>query len=340
MRRQYRNLFLNLSLVFGSVIVFIAAAEILLRATGIEAGHVTVPQIYRKDSNPNISYRLKPNLHTSAFRSMIETNSLGFRSPEVDPKKPLVAVLGDSITFGYGLEEEQSIPGKLQALLPSDFVLNAAVPGYNLLQEESLYKDHVLPLHPKAVILVFYWNDLTDMVPAYLDQTGNLRAQGSPPPLGGCDPIRTGILGWIPGTCWLDTHSAVYRVMKKFALARAIKADQAQQREQYRGNIFVDDIPSQNLGLYAKQLEGFAKLLPAAMPKLFILWPDSGIHFALRPQVENVAKDEGFAVLDMQDIFGNNAETLSWDTVHPSAKTTGEAASVIAQFMQHEKLLP
>lgn len=339
MRSRTRNLLINLSLATGSIALVIALLEIGLRLAGIDQGHVVPPPIYQRSINPDISYELKPNLNLRVFRSIVQTNSTGFRSPEIDPAKPSLAILGDSIAFGYGVENTESIPGRLQAMLPHWNVINAAVPGYNLLQEAATYIDKVRKYQPKALVLVFYWNDLHDMVPADLSADGNLYARGQVPPPGGCSPATTGILSIIPGKCWLDAHSAVYRTLKKFAGARAIKQNQAQELGNERKNPYGETFSEQELQTYAKQLDAFVATLPPGLPRLFVIWPEAPLHFTLRPQLRSLAETRGFNVLDLYDVFGNAPPTLGWDTVHPNAQTDAQAAEVIKAVLEHEKML-
>ena len=224
MRPSHRSLLINISLAVGTALVCITVGEVALRVMGIEKGHVSPPLIYQRSSNPSISYELKPSGRTRAFRSTITTNSKGFRSPEPDPSKKTLAVLGDSITFGYGVENEKTLPSQLQKLLPDYNFLNAGVPSYNLVQEAATYTQKIAPLNPAGLILVFYWNDLHDLEPAVLADDGNLREKGQEGPSFHCAPIIEGIMGWIPGKCWLDTHSSIYRVLKKLIIAKTIKA--------------------------------------------------------------------------------------------------------------------
>lgn len=60
----------------------------------------------------------------------VSTNSLGFRSPEVlNPKKGVrILCLGDSVTFGWGVSEEESYPALLHKSLGVE-VINAGVPA-------------------------------------------------------------------------------------------------------------------------------------------------------------------------------------------------------------------
>ncbi len=339
MHSRFSAALTNIGLMLGSLLLFIAAGEIALRVTGIEQGHVVPPPIYRQDPDPRISYALKPSMKEHAFRSTVTTNTLGLRSPEPDTTKPLLAVLGDSITFGYGVEDGQSLPAKLQTLLPAYDAQNGGVPGYNLLQESAQYGKIFTPLHPQALVLVFYWNDLQDLVPAVLNANGNLYAPGAAVPPSGCAPITDGLLGLVPGKCWLDTHSAIYRVIKKFVSARTEKRNQAEQVKQFAAEPDYEYVTEKSVQTYADQLTAFAKTLPPDLPRLFVIWPERPLHTALRPRIRALAESQGFAVLDLYDVFGNDAETLSWDTVHPSAATITRAAEEVAKALKADGLM-
>ncbi len=332
---RLQNALLNGGLLLGSLSLFLAAGEIALRVTGIEKGKVVPPPIYVRSDDPQISYALKPHLRERAFRSVITTNSLGLRSPEPDGERPVIAVLGDSITFGYGVQDNESLPARLQALLPGYDVQNGAVPGYNLMQESATYARSLSPLAPEALVLVFYWNDLADMDPAVLHQNGNLYPPGVEPSPEGCAPVTEGLLGLVPGKCWLDTHSALYRVMKKLVIARTEKRNQAEQVQELAAKPDYEYVPEDRVARYAAELTEFAETLPQDMPRLFVIWPERPLHTALRPRLKALAEQNGFAVLDLYDVFGNDAPTLSWDTVHPNAETLARAAKEV-----HEALTP
>src|SRR3989344_7348537 len=140
-----KNFLINAGLAVGSVLVFFFAIEFGLRVTGLQTVAPNPPKIYQQSANPEISYELKPNLRQEkAYKARVSTNSFGFRSPEPDGK-PVVAVLGDSITFGYGVEDEETLAARLQAKGTDAQYQNAAVPGYQLGQEIATYKEKILP---------------------------------------------------------------------------------------------------------------------------------------------------------------------------------------------------
>src|SRR3990167_8578925 len=106
---KHKERIINLSLLFATILFFFGGIEVTLRVTGMVSVKPNPPKIYQNSTNPEISYELKPNISERAYRSIVTTNSLGFRSPEIDPNKPLLAFLGDSITFGYGLNDDETI---------------------------------------------------------------------------------------------------------------------------------------------------------------------------------------------------------------------------------------
>ena len=319
--------------------MMIALLEFGLRVTGIEKGRVIPPPIFQKSPVPDISYALKPNITEPAFRSTVRTNSLGFRSAEPNGK-PVLAVLGDSITFGYGVENNETLPAQLQPLLPEWDVQNSGVPGYNMRQEAATYANTFAPLNPKAVIVMFYWNDLEDQRPAVLHANGNLYPPGYEPPASGCNPVMEGLLAWIPGKCWLDTHSAIYRVLKKIAIARIGQRNLKLSRAILASDFGSEKFTPTQVQDYIREFNAFADSLPPELPKLFVIWPEGGLHFALRPQLKQVVQAKGFKVLDLYEIFGNNPQTLSWDTVHPSAATLKRAAEVVKGALEYYQIVP
>ncbi len=342
MAARFRSWLPNILLLLGSVLVTLGILEVALRITGLSDSRPTPPPIYRENTGPEISYELKPSIAEKAFRNTVTTNSLGFRSPEIVQGKPLIAVLGDSITFGYGVADSETFPARLQIKLDDRYqVLNAGVPGYNLLQETATYEKKIAALKPSALVLTFFWNDLDEnKTIAMLAPDGNIVPRGQPWKGVTCNPIEEGLMGWIPGRCWLDLHSALYRALKKTVSRRTEQANLAQQREESRATPFTETATERSLTVYAETLARLTKDLPAGMPRLFVIWPEKFLHLTYRPRLRAIAEANGFRVLDLYEVFGNSAKTLSWDTVHPAQETIEQAADVIAAAMKEWELLP
>ena len=323
----------NLLLLLGSIFIFFFGIEFALRITGIQkAGH-NPPLIYQKSTNPDLSYELKPNLNAKAFRSRITTNSMGLRMGEIDPAKPTIAILGDSITFGYGLQDNQTIPYHIGQNFSDYNVINGGTPGYNVRQEAALYEEKVAQFDPKALVLIFYFNDLGAKT-AFLHTDGTLRPEGWTADLDKCDPIQEGVLGYLPGRCWLDTNSAFYKIVKKVVSIRRNKEEAEEEREVAHENPEVESIPDVELFEYEADLTRLTNQLPSDLPRLFVIWPDNEMHEYARSELKRIAADQGFSILDLYDTFGNNVPTLSWDTVHPNPVAAKKAAEKITEAVQ------
>jgi hypothetical protein len=117
--------------------------------------------------------RLRPNAtariesHALSQRDVvIRTNSLGYRGPE--PGEPgrsgaRVLFLGDSITFGDWLPEEETFVGRVEALSREGArpleTINAGIGGIGLANELAILEETGLSLRPDAVVVGFYLND-------------------------------------------------------------------------------------------------------------------------------------------------------------------------------------
>jgi hypothetical protein len=92
----------------------------------------------------------------------VSLNSLGFRDREIGPKNPdryRIAIIGDSFTYGNGIEEKDRFSNVIQASLgPQYEVLNFGHPGNNM-PEHLSELDYVLTIHPDFVLLQLYEND-------------------------------------------------------------------------------------------------------------------------------------------------------------------------------------
>ena len=104
-----------LALGVPALLLALLVAEVIVRVLGL------APQIgvvrrgrYRLCDNPLIGYELVPGYHSFRGGEMVDfrgrSNSLGFRDREHTVEKPpgvcRVAVIGDSVAQGFGLEED------------------------------------------------------------------------------------------------------------------------------------------------------------------------------------------------------------------------------------------
>lgn len=100
-------------------------------------------------------------------RVVMRTNAQRLRGPLVAPTPPpgtlRIACLGDSHTFGEGVDEGETWPDRLrERALPGTAVevLNCGVNAYDTLQEVLWFERRILPLEPDLVVLAYFVNDV------------------------------------------------------------------------------------------------------------------------------------------------------------------------------------
>lgn len=118
-------------------------------------------------------YEMRPGAHVrSADGIDYAINADGFRGPLVPQAKPpgtfRVVVVGDSLSFGYGVPEDAAFPMRLGVLLaarpgaPAVDVVDLGVSGYNPYTEAALFAGRGVAWHPDLVLVQFCVNDLND----------------------------------------------------------------------------------------------------------------------------------------------------------------------------------
>lgn len=93
-------------------------------------------------------------------------NSQGLRDHERDfaPKKneKRIVALGDSFTFGYAVEIEDSFVRQLEKLQDNLDVINGGVIGYNLYQSMVFYEEVLWQYQAEDVVFFFYSDDVVE----------------------------------------------------------------------------------------------------------------------------------------------------------------------------------
>lgn len=121
------------------------------------------------DVDPELGHVLRPEQTAYTHDRVVRTNSQGLRAPEIAPRPARgtlrVLALGDSQTFGNGLDLSETWPQQLEQRLQAARgdrweVVNAGIPGTDTWQHEILLRRLLAALHPHAVVLALYVNDV------------------------------------------------------------------------------------------------------------------------------------------------------------------------------------
>jgi lysophospholipase L1-like esterase len=175
-----RGLLRNLAAALLSVAVALAVGEGWMRLLAARSEAVlwsgerkALFNPYRPDAR--LGWALRPGWtardEAPDYRITVRTNALGLRGPEAAPLPPAgvqrVLVLGDSFAFGYGVEDEESFPRRLEARWRAEGraveVLNAAVPGYSADHHLVVLRERGFALAPDLVLVALCENDVDDL---------------------------------------------------------------------------------------------------------------------------------------------------------------------------------
>jgi hypothetical protein len=128
---------------------------------------------YAADPDPLISIRMKGGFSYRFHGAVATTDSRGLRTrpgPPPDPKAERIVLLGDSVAFGFGLEDHETIAcgleeflgGVTPASMPRPAAFTVACPGWSLQNSIRFLTDRLGDLRPDAVLLLTVPNDLDD----------------------------------------------------------------------------------------------------------------------------------------------------------------------------------
>jgi lysophospholipase L1-like esterase len=343
-----------LALVVIGVLVGAGAVELFLRlarpaAPDLRALHLAEP------TQPWL-YRLRPGAEAELEETAgihYRVNADGFRGPQHAQARAdgvfRVAVLGDSLTFGFGVEEAEVYTAQLEAelgrlLAPRKVeVLNFGVGGYNPYNEVALFEGIAAAWQPDLVLIQFCINDLNDPrlhfdahtlslleLPDAAFPDPRMRAQAMPEksPLAFCaGRLRL---------CDLLQHALYENRAQGRALALAV-AERRSLGEAERAWL---------LAQYGR-LQQWASAHGARFGVVVFPYPKQLREPARDGVAQGIAalgSDAGFAVVDLTQAFRAASQTndapLFLDLWHPSPAGHRVAAEALAAELARQGLVP
>ena len=103
-----KTLFINLA----SVVAILLVSEIIIRSLNIVSLQGFEKNFFYKDQNITFN---KPNVQVKVAGKKVKTDENGFRIPIKNYKfyhnKQTILILGDSVSFGFGVSETDSFVG-------------------------------------------------------------------------------------------------------------------------------------------------------------------------------------------------------------------------------------
>ena len=154
-----------------SVCFSVGAVELVIRAVdplGISYYEQAGDYMRDKLADDDLIFRHRPSWETRYGQVLVMYNERGLRDRPILPKgehEYRVLALGDSVTFGTGVDQDKTFAARLEPLLQKRLhrpvrVINSGVGGYNTVQEVTYFKREGLSLQPDLVMLTYVQNDV------------------------------------------------------------------------------------------------------------------------------------------------------------------------------------
>lgn len=165
--------------------ILIGLAVAALAAEGLTRLFFDEPMQPRFVMNPGYGVRWnQPHVDTRHYSPgeydvRVTTNSVGMRGPreyaiDAPPGTRRIVLLGDSFTFGFGVEDPEVVSAVLEDLLNARGdasrweVINLGVSGFGQAEELVTWENRGRQYHPQMVVVLYFENDIGNNAVAQL----------------------------------------------------------------------------------------------------------------------------------------------------------------------------
>jgi len=340
-----------------AVLTTLGAVEIVLRASRFAFSAGTLRDLHELHPERRWLFGLRPGADvtlgaTGGIRYRINDDGFRDRPRTPFPKSGVyrILVLGDSVTFGYGVPEDETFPQQLERALvqagASVEVLNFGVNGYNPYTEAALFADRGAAYHPDLVLVQFCINDLADPTLHFDAQTrlhlGMIPDEAFP------DPSKRRPLPRFPLLLRACRALRVCALMDDAWLAwRAQPPDAQDQLAALAPSNLDDEIRRAWLAARYGEIDQRARAIDAGFA--VVVFPyreqvDGTAPAGVQAQLEELGRSEGWITLDLLPAFreasARGERSLFLDTWHPTAEGQRVAAEDTAEELTRLGLIP
>jgi len=265
------------------------------------------------------------------YAGLYSYNSFGLRDVECSLTPPegvfRILALGDSMTFGQGVADDESYAHQLQAMLDEDAtgdtyqVINAGKPGANTASELRWLEEQGLKFAPNLVIVQFYLNDVS------VDHSKK----------------RTQSLYKTVMRIPEKSYALFFLRYRLWSLGESVRSVDFLGR---LAQVIIDN--ERGWQECAQALDAFGRLSrDLGLPIVIVLFPHPGERREVIKVAHQVVADRcreaGLHVIDLVDAFLDVApadQVVGKIDHHPSARVHGIAASEILESLRRLDLLP
>lgn len=278
------------------------------------------PGVYRVHADPLVGYVLKADSELEVARGRVRSDALGLRrrsgpAPAPDPVR--VAVVGDSVAFGFGLDDEACLAQQLEDVLaqvrgdaprPGVMCRTVAIPGWNHRNQVAFLLDHLDALDPDWIVYLPIVNDVRNTDGVW--ETGHRRQALDPAQ---ADP-------WL--TLVAEADSPFLR-----RLARRVARGEAGGDPEHAGRpLLTSDVLPESRRRYDDLVASVLRLEALPAPLLMVTFTEHELVWVLRDRLARA----GVPVPVVACLTETRAEDrLDWDP-HPNAETVRAMAIWVA----------
>jgi lysophospholipase L1-like esterase len=238
-----------------------------------------------------------------------------------------IAVFGDSLTYGLGVDERETYPADLQRALGDDRfeVMNLGIVGLNSTQILSLMKEMIPKLHPDLVI---YGVCLNDLLPKERAQEKADQAYAFPIPVSIRDPLLTRTR--LGKALDIGYSKLLLSLRLRQDFIHDILDNIDENRRRFRGEVGEMDVLIEKAGL--PPLIG---MVLEQYPQVF------SPSWQVAKEIEQAMRISGISVVPSDDYYqkynGRSMPVSPWEG-HPSAEAHGIFAERLAAFLREKKI--
>lgn len=284
-------------------------------------------EIKRISANPEIGHEHTPYSHAFLMGTDVAINSKGLRNRETQYSHPdgtiRIMMLGDSLTFGWGVREEETFARRLESILNGTGikteVINAGVGNYNTSMEVAYFLSEGYKYNPDVVVLNYFIND-AEKTPTY-------------------DVSK------------IDKYSAswIYFASRLDIIARYAKAEHKANWEEYYNSLYDTKSP---LSGWNSVEESFGKLVVFCRKKgiklVFVVYPEirrlSPYPFQpITEKIEALVTHHEVPFIDMIYVIKDQNPSSLWVTPldpHPNAKADALFAKGLSERLVSQGIIP
>ncbi len=344
---------INFLIFFFSVIISVLILELVARQLMPAPLPWLYPQI-RYQSNKDLIFSLKPNDGAFTADKPALINKRGLRGPIYNYEKRIgvtrIMFLGDSVVFGFGVDESDIVTSKVEQLMNSQGknveVINTGVPSYNTEQEVAYFETQGFRYSPDWVILGFYWNDVSDKSDVKVSKDGWLIERD----------VNEGQVSALKKFWITERGYSIRNLIKRsrliYGLMQGYKIFNSRGSVNLNSNLRTDILNGKETGYLTdrwgeieKAMKKFGKLAEAySFKPVIVVFPIPPTLAESYPKskfvdtVRGIAKRSNIPLVDLEPEFraaykGHESLFIPYDSDHPNAAGHAVAAKAISRFL-------